>query len=57
MIITDYFYSDYDLSWEYARECGVEYGVLRLPETEDFDITSREHWKTVPILSPDCLMT
>jgi mannonate dehydratase len=47
MILTDYFYPDYDISWEYAKECGVEYGVLRLPETEDFDITSREHWKAV----------
>ncbi|GHV43265.1 mannonate dehydratase [Spirochaetia bacterium] len=47
MILTDYFYPEYDASWEYAKECGVEHGVLRLPETADFDITSCDHWNTV----------
>lgn len=47
MILTDYFRSDYDISWEYARQCGVENAVIRLPEKSDFDITDKNHWKTV----------
>ena len=41
MILTDYFRSDYDISWEYARQCGVKNGVIRLPETKEFDITNK----------------
>jgi mannonate dehydratase len=47
MLLTDYFYPEYDVSWDYSRACGVEHGVLRLPETEGFDITAREHWETL----------
>lgn len=47
MILTDYFRSTPDLCWELARQCGVEHGVIRLPETEDFDITEFSHWETV----------
>lgn len=47
MILADYFRSTPDLCWELARQCGVEHGVIRLPETDDFDITDISHWKTV----------
>ena len=47
MILTDYFKSQYDLTWEYARQCGVKHGVIRLPEEESFDLNDLSHWKTV----------
>lgn len=47
MIPCDYFRSRPDLSWTYARQCGVTHGVVRLPETPDFDPTNREHWRAV----------
>ena len=47
MILTDYFKSQYDLTWEYARQCGVKHGVIRLPEEEAFDLNNLSHWKTV----------
>lgn len=47
MILTDYFNSKHDLTWDYAKQCGVEHGVIRLPEDRDFDITDFSHWKTV----------
>lgn len=47
MILTDYFRSPRDLTWDYARQCGVEYGTIRLPETADFDITDKRHWETL----------
>ena len=47
MILTDYFRSERDLTWDYAKQCGVEYAVIRLPETADFDITDFSHWKDV----------
>ena len=47
MILTDYFRSQHDLTWDYAKQCGVEYGTIRLPETDDFDITDFNHWKQV----------
>jgi mannonate dehydratase len=47
MILTDYFKSKHDLTWDYAKQCGVEYGVIRLPEDENFDITDFSHWKKV----------
>ncbi len=47
MILTDYFRSDHDISWDYARQCGVEHGVIRLPEDDAFDITDPTHWETV----------
>ena len=47
MILTDYFKSQYDLTWDYARQCGVNHGVIRLPETDDFDVTDLSHWETV----------
>lgn len=47
MILTDYFKSRPDLTWDIGKQCGVEYGVIRLPETADFDITDPSHWRTV----------
>lgn len=47
MILTDYFKSRPDLTWDIAKQCGVEHGVIRLPESEDFDLTDRSHWATV----------
>ena len=47
MILTDYFKSKHDLTWDYAKQCGVEHGVIRLPEDNDFEITDFSHWKAV----------
>lgn len=47
MILTDYFRSEKDLTWDYARQCGVENGVIRLPESPEFDVTDTAHWQTV----------
>ena len=47
MILTDYFKSERDLTWDYAKQCGVEHGVIRLPETSDFDVSDSSHWQTV----------
>lgn len=47
MLLTDYFKSIHDITWDYAKQCGVSHGVIRLPEDQDFDITERSHWKQV----------
>ena len=47
MILTDYFRSTRDATWDFALQCGVKHGVIRLPEEEDFDITDFSHWETV----------
>ncbi|MEN6316116.1 MAG: mannonate dehydratase [Clostridiaceae bacterium] len=47
MILTDYFLCEKDIVWDYARQCGVENGVIRLPETEAFDVADYSHWKAV----------
>ena len=47
MILADYFRSEKTLEWDIAKQCGVEHGVIRLPETKDFDVTSLSHWQTV----------
>lgn len=47
MILTDYFRSEHDLTWDFALQCGVKNGVIRLPETGNFDITNFSHWQTV----------
>lgn len=44
MILSDYLRSEYDLTWDYAKQCGVKYGVIRLPEDDEFDITNFSHW-------------
>ena len=47
MIITDYLRSKKDITWDYAKQCGVNHGVIRLPEDSDFDICDRSHWQSV----------
>ena len=47
MILTDYFKSSHDMTWDYAKQCGVEYGVIRLPEDSEFDITDFSHLEKV----------
>lgn len=46
MILTDYFLSTPDLTWELAVQSGVTHGVIRLPEG-DFDVTSLSQLKVV----------
>lgn len=47
MILTDYFRSAKDSTWDIAKQCGIEYGVIRLPEDEAFDVTEQSHWNQV----------
>ncbi len=47
MLLTDYFRYPKDATWDIARQSGVEHGVIRLPETADFDLTDRSHWQAV----------
>ena len=47
MILTDYFRSTRDATWDFALQSGVCHGVIRLPETADFDLTDPSHWQTV----------
>lgn len=47
MQLADIFSCKRDLTWDYAKQCGVDYGVIRLPEDEEFDITNFSHWKSV----------
>ena len=47
MILADYFYPKHDLTWDMAIQCGVTNGVIRLPETPDFDLTDASHWQTL----------
>ena len=45
MILTDYFCYPHNLTWDYAVQCGVKHGVIRAPETGEFDLCSRAHWQ------------
>lgn len=47
MILTDYFRSQHDSTWDIALQSGVRHGVIRLPEDDVFDLTDSSHWKTV----------
>lgn len=47
MILADYFRSAKDITWDYAKQCGVNHGVIRLPETDSFDLTNAAHWQEV----------
>ena len=47
MLLTDYFRYPKDATWDIAKQSGVEHGVIRLPETGDFDLTDKSHWQTV----------
>ena len=47
MILTDYFRSTHDATWDFALQSGVDKGVIRLPEDASFDITDYSHWRAV----------
>ncbi len=47
MILTDYFRSVRDATWDFAVQSGVKHGVIRLPEDAAFDLTDPAHWATV----------
>ena len=47
MLLADYLNSKKDITWDFAVQCGVKYGVIRLPEEDDFDICDFSHWNTV----------
>lgn len=47
MILTDYFRSEHDITWDFAKQCGVNHGVIRLPEDKKFDITDFSHWQSI----------
>lgn len=47
MLLTDYFHSAPDATWEIGRQLGVRYGVIRLPEDSGFDPAERSHWLPV----------
>lgn len=47
MILTDYLRSERDICWDFAKQCGVEKAVIRLPEDDGFDILDRSHWRRV----------
>lgn len=47
MLLTDYFRSTPDATWEFGRQCGVKHGTIRLPEDAEFDPACRAHWISV----------
>ena len=47
MILCDYFRYPKDATWDIALESGVKHGIIRLPETADFDLNAPSHWKSV----------
>lgn len=47
MLISDYYRSTPDATWDYGRQLGVTAGVIRLPEDKEFDPSCREHWLPV----------
>ena len=47
MLLTDYFRSTPDVTWDYAKQSGVNYGVIRLPENQGFDLTDKNHWAAI----------
>ncbi|MBQ9131923.1 MAG: mannonate dehydratase [Clostridia bacterium] len=47
MILTDYFRSERDATWDFALQSGVRHGAIRLPEDDGFDLTDPSHWNTV----------
>ena len=47
MIITDYLYCKRTIEWDYARQMGITYAVIRLPDDKNFDVCDVGHWKQV----------
>ena len=46
MLLTDYFRSIRDATWDFAVQSGVRHGVIRLPEDGEFDYSDIGHWKS-----------
>ena len=47
MILSDYFRSERDATWDFAVQSGVRHGVIRLPEDGKFDYADRTHWESL----------
>lgn len=47
MILSDYFRSKRDKSWDFAIQSGIAHGVIRLPEDKDFCHSDPSHWDSV----------
>ena len=47
MLLTDYYRSKPDATWEIGKQLGVNHGVIRLPEDAEFDPSVRGHWLAV----------
>jgi len=47
MILSDYFRSKHDLTWDFAIQSGISHGVIRLPEDKDFCHSEQSHWESV----------
>ena len=47
MLLTDYLRSEKDITWDLSKQCGVTHSAIRLPETNDFDISNKSHWQTI----------
>ena len=47
MLLTDYFRSQPDAAWDYAKQSGVTHGVIRMPEDAGFNLTNESHWASV----------
>ncbi len=47
MILSDYFRSEHDTTWDFAVASGVKHGVIRLPEDGKFDYADKTHWDTL----------
>lgn len=47
MILSDYFRSKHDPTWDFAIQSGITHGVIRLPEDKDFCHSDPSHWADV----------
>ena len=47
MILTDYLNSMQDITWAFAKQCGINHAVIRLPEGNNFDVCNEAHWKSI----------
>lgn len=47
MLLTDYLRSEPDLTWQFARQCGVDHAVIRLPEDSAFDPADAGCWQSL----------
>lgn len=47
MLITDFLRNEPDITWEYAKQCGVRHAVIRLPEDPAFEMGNPAHWQAL----------